>query len=468
MPGNDRHSGTGQHGSARAQGDSVLRVGIGVSAIHALGDGRWRPGMSGSDGARGADLWEVFSVVPDHRRAEGKRYPLAGLLMIALAAMLAGRSDQLGIVRWGRKLSREALAELGLLRGRVPAPSVWSELFRALDVGALERLLGAWVKGAGAAGHVAIDGKRLRGSAVGDVPGVHLLAAFSERLQGVIGQLRVAPEANEITAALTLLKTLPQDASHRGCDHQRRCDLGPDRPLSPHRRARRRLLVHGQEQPADAGSRHRPGLPAGFPPLRSGRPRLTWLGSRRSRRGTAASRSDAWSAARASPPLSASGRVCARSAASSDAAACAARTASRACTPSPACRASAPTPPPCSTSREGIGESRTACTTSAIGPAARTPAAPDPATPPRPSPPCETPPSPSIDAGGTVPSRARSTSPNIATRRSPSSNKREPNDPAPPTWLRGRPEESFASSAPVTSQMGDANPIVTLHKGAAL
>src|SRR4051794_25721555 len=168
------------------QGDSVLRVGIGVSAIHALGDGRWRPGMSGSDGARGADLWEVFSVVPDHRRAEGKRYPLAGLLMIALAAMLAGRSDQLGIVRWGRKLSREALAELGILRGRVPAPSVWSELFRALDVGALERLLGAWVKGAGAAGHVAIDGKRLRGSAVGDVPGVHLLAAFSERLQGVI------------------------------------------------------------------------------------------------------------------------------------------------------------------------------------------------------------------------------------------------------------------------------------------
>src|SRR3954467_15691567 len=64
-------------------------------------------------------------------------------------------------------------------------------------------------RGAGAAGHVAIDGKRLRGSAVGDGPGVHLLAAFSERLQGVIGQLRVAPEANEITAALTLLKTLP-------------------------------------------------------------------------------------------------------------------------------------------------------------------------------------------------------------------------------------------------------------------
>src|SRR5271166_2972280 len=39
--------------------------------------------------------------------------------------------------------------------------------------------------------------------------GVHLLAAFSRSLQGVIGQLRVAPDANEITAALQLLKTLP-------------------------------------------------------------------------------------------------------------------------------------------------------------------------------------------------------------------------------------------------------------------
>ena len=167
--------------------------------------------MSASDAAAGtpASLWEVFSSIPDHRRAEGKRYPLPGLLTIALAAMLAGRSDQLAIVRWGRKLSREALAELAIVRGRVPAPSVWSELFRALDVSALERLLGAWVKRAETAGHVAIDGKRLRGSATREIAGVHLLAAFSDRLQGVIGQLRVEPDGNEITAALKLLKTLP-------------------------------------------------------------------------------------------------------------------------------------------------------------------------------------------------------------------------------------------------------------------
>ena len=62
-------------------------------------------------------------------------------------------------------MSVSALASLGLTRGRVPAPSVWCELFQGLDVASLEAALGAWVRGGRAPGHIAIDGKRLRGSA---------------------------------------------------------------------------------------------------------------------------------------------------------------------------------------------------------------------------------------------------------------------------------------------------------------
>jgi hypothetical protein len=164
--------------------------------------------MVSSSPAEGS-LWAALWSVPDHRRAAGKRYPLASLLLIAIAALLSGRRDQLGIVRWGRRLGGEALEAIGISRNRVPAPSVWCELFQGLDIGALERVLGGWVRGDQTAGHVSIDGKRLRGSVRGSAPGVHLLAAFSEKLQGVIGQLRMAPEANEITAALELLKTLP-------------------------------------------------------------------------------------------------------------------------------------------------------------------------------------------------------------------------------------------------------------------
>lgn len=156
-------------------------------------------------------LWHALALVPDNRRAEGKRYPLASLLLIAIAALLAGRRDQLGIVRWGRRLTGDALASIGIRRARVPAPSVRCEVFKGLDVGALERVLGNWVRGGQAAGHVAIDGKRLCGSARAQSASVHLLAAFSASLQGVIGQLAVAPDANEITTALQLLKTLPLD-----------------------------------------------------------------------------------------------------------------------------------------------------------------------------------------------------------------------------------------------------------------
>jgi hypothetical protein len=158
---------------------------------------------------RPVSLWKALLSVPDHRRSEWKRYPLASLLLIAIAALLAGRHDQLGIIRWGRRLSRDTLTAIGIGRARIPAPSVWCELFQDLDIVALEQALGAWVRGGSAPGHVAIDGKRLRGSATAHSPGTHLLAAFSAGLQGVIGQLRVSPEANEITAALELLKTLP-------------------------------------------------------------------------------------------------------------------------------------------------------------------------------------------------------------------------------------------------------------------
>jgi predicted transposase YbfD/YdcC len=51
----------------------------------------------------------------------------------------------------------------------------------------------------------------LRGHATAQSTGVHPLAAFSATPQCVIGQLQVAPEANEITAASELVKTLPLD-----------------------------------------------------------------------------------------------------------------------------------------------------------------------------------------------------------------------------------------------------------------
>jgi hypothetical protein len=93
-------------------------------------------------------------------------------------------------------------------------------MFKALDVAALERALGHWVRGGQSAGHGALDGKRLRGSATAQAAGVHLLAAFSASLQGVIGQLAGIYREFCVWGGTMLLKepshAAPQTACHPG------------------------------------------------------------------------------------------------------------------------------------------------------------------------------------------------------------------------------------------------------------
>ena len=170
--------------------------------------------MSGSKAIGGVSLWDRLETIPDRRGRKGRQYGLPAVMVLALAAMLSGADNLRSIFRWGRRLPSEALFLLGI--ESAPCHATYHYFFKALDVGAIEAVLGEWVRGAGPVGHVALDGKRLRGSAPGGhdgSAGVHLVAAFAKTLGGVIGQLQVAPDGNEITAALTLLKGLPLDGA---------------------------------------------------------------------------------------------------------------------------------------------------------------------------------------------------------------------------------------------------------------
>ena len=165
--------------------------------------------MSVSAGV-GESLWDVLGEIPDRRGAKGRRYSLRSVMVLTLAAMLSGANDLCAVYRWGRRLPKDALSALGL--SNAPCHATYHYFFKALDVEAAERVLGAWACGSDAPGHVALDGKRLRGSAPAGhngSKGVHLVSAFAGRLGAVIGQLRVAPESNEAAAALALLKRLP-------------------------------------------------------------------------------------------------------------------------------------------------------------------------------------------------------------------------------------------------------------------
>lgn len=157
-------------------------------------------------------LFDILATVPDPRSRHGQRHPLSAVLGLVTLAMLMGRTSLAGIARFGRQHGPALAAALGFTRPKTPSLSTLSRTLAALDADAVETALARWVAARldpADAEHVSLDGKTLRGSRDGDVPGVHLVAAFAPHAQAVLAQVRVEATTNEHKAALELLGLLP-------------------------------------------------------------------------------------------------------------------------------------------------------------------------------------------------------------------------------------------------------------------
>ncbi len=156
-------------------------------------------------------LWDALGLIADRRGRKGRQFSLQAVLAIAIAAMLAGANDLRAIFRWGRRLKPEALALFGI--ERAPCHATYHYVFQSLDGDALARDLGRFACGDTIPGHIAIDGKTLRGTRRLDAKALHVLSAFATSLSAVIGDVVVDPSQNEITAALAFLKELPLEGA---------------------------------------------------------------------------------------------------------------------------------------------------------------------------------------------------------------------------------------------------------------
>ncbi len=157
-------------------------------------------------------LLAVLAEVPDPRSRHGRRHPLSAILSLAVVAMLSGAKSYEAIAQFGREKGFALAHALGFTRGKTPAKSTFSVLFRVLDVQAFEQTLSRWIASRlpeGPNKPIALDGKTARGSRDGDVPGQHLVAAYCSQAQAVLAQLRVDAKTNEHKAALQLLGVLP-------------------------------------------------------------------------------------------------------------------------------------------------------------------------------------------------------------------------------------------------------------------
>ena len=203
--------------------------------------------------ARSQYLLDLLAQVPDPRKRRGRRHPLAGLLAVGIAAVIAGSRSFAAIGQWAADAGPEVLAVLGAARG--PAEeSTFRRAFALVSADVLDRVLGAWLhtRAVRAGGRlvIAIDGKTVRGAKDKDGKAPHLVAALAHGIGAVLGQVAVDEKSNEIPAVRDLLKAFADlagavyhDRRNAHAERHRAGHPRPGRGLRDDRRACFTLLL---------------------------------------------------------------------------------------------------------------------------------------------------------------------------------------------------------------------------------
>lgn len=168
-------------------------------------------------------LRDAFAAVPDPRRAASVAYPLAAVLALAVAALLAGQRSLLAIADWGAMQPPEVLGALGFPTARSPCQSTLHRLFRRLDGAALAAVLAAHVAPSAVPGDapqgVALDGKAHRGRLrFGPAEGcpVHALSAVCHESGLVLAHAPIDATGETAEAELTVAPAVIDALAWRG------------------------------------------------------------------------------------------------------------------------------------------------------------------------------------------------------------------------------------------------------------
>jgi predicted transposase YbfD/YdcC len=188
------------------------------------------------------DLLELFAGVSDGRVGQGRDHPVAAVLALAAAAVVAGMKGYTAITGWVADVPPAILADLYLRSGAAPAPppsktTIWRVLTDA-DTEAFDAAVGTWLMDlagfttpatAGEADcsralmQVRLDGKAVRGARDADGKQVRLLAALTgpHAASVVAAQTEVGVKTNEVPMAAVVLgqidlnnKIVTADALH--------------------------------------------------------------------------------------------------------------------------------------------------------------------------------------------------------------------------------------------------------------
>jgi hypothetical protein len=193
-------------------------------------------------------LQEALRSIPDHRRAEGKRFDLATVLLYAVLGMVAGANSYRQMHEFIRIHLHRLNEAFGLRLPYSPSYTGLRLIILGVDPAALEAAfrqhaasISTSLEPCPGLTAIAIDGKTLRGSfdAFSDRKAAHMMSALRQADRIVLGHLMVEEKSNEIPAAPDLIEALglkgcvfTLDAEHTQKNIRARRRLGQPHPHS--------------------------------------------------------------------------------------------------------------------------------------------------------------------------------------------------------------------------------------------
>ena len=156
-------------------------------------------------------LVSIFGSIDDPRSHINKLHKLVDILLIGIISVISGAETWKQMVEFANS-KHDFLKEFLELPNGIPSEDTFNRLFSSIDSSQFESCFIDWVNSISniSKGQViAIDGKTLRGAKSGGKKSpVHMVSAWANQSNLVLGQVRVNDKSNEITAIPKLLETL--------------------------------------------------------------------------------------------------------------------------------------------------------------------------------------------------------------------------------------------------------------------
>lgn len=156
-------------------------------------------------------LKTIFGQIPDFRRSHKQLYDLESILLIGIISVICGADSWNEMENYAQSKEEFLRTFLDLPNG-IPSHDTFNRVFSNIDSAQFESCFIKWVNTLAQLQPkevVAIDGKTIRGAkASGKKSPVHMVSAWANENNLVLGQVKVNQKSNEITAIPELLEVL--------------------------------------------------------------------------------------------------------------------------------------------------------------------------------------------------------------------------------------------------------------------